>query len=405
MNRRSGTGGLSQACWPRVALVMAASAMFNPTNAQTNNSLPAPERLSFWSPAEQEYGYRSMERIFPTNVIRRGSAVAALPVDPAGEMRVQLELLNRRYTIDDFVSLSRSSGVLVVQDGKVLAERYALGRKPQDRWTSFSVAKSVTSTLVGAAIQDGFIGSVDEQVTKYLPQMKGSAYDGVTIKHLLTMTSGVKWRADYDDPESDFNKYGTDMGAAFLEAMGKMPRVHAPGEKFGYSTAQSNMLGAVVIAATGRSLSDYLSEKIWAPFGMEQDGFWMTSKTGEETGGICFSATLKDYARFGMFILADGVVNGKRVLPEGWIAEATRPHSQNVVGTMGYGYQWWTHPNGAFKGIGIMGQYLHIDPSRGLIIVIQSAWRRYSEQADRDLVDAFIEAVTKSVDARREVAH
>jgi CubicO group peptidase (beta-lactamase class C family) len=363
-------------------------------------ALPSPANFGFWSPTEEEFGFRSMERIFPTHVIHRGESVAPLPYDPAGAMRINFEYQHRRYSVDDFMKINRSSAVLVVQDGKILLERYALGRRPEDRWTSFSIAKSVTSTLVGAAIQDGYIHSVQDPVTQYLPQLKGPAFNGVTIEDMLLMSSGVKWNEHYDDPDSDFNKYATDMGDRFLKLMASRPRVATPGEKFAYSTADASIVGAVVMAATGKSLADYLSEKIWAPFGMEQDGVWMTSASGKETGGICFSATTRDYARFGMFMLADGVINGKRVLPAGWVADATRSHIATTFAPFGYGYYWWTREHGVYQGIGIFGQSLYIDPSRRLVIVVQSAWSTAGNTDNYALESAFFEGVTQLLDAR-----
>lgn len=382
-------------------LLLALGALCSAARAQPREALPSADRLDFWSPTEQEFGYRSMERIFPTHVIHRGEAVAPLPYDPAGEMPVSFEFDHRRYSLDDFMRTDRAAGVLIVQDGKILAERYGLGRKPEDRWTSFSIAKSVTSTLVGAAIQDGYIASVRDPVTKYLPQLTGSAYDGVTIEELMTMASGIQWNEHYDDPESDFNKYATDLSPDLLKALARRPRAQPPGQKFAYSTFDATVTGAIVMAATGKPLSQYLSEKIWAPFGMEQDGIWMTSQSGQDIGGICFSATLKDYARFAMFMLDDGVIRGKRVLPKGWVAQATRPHLTTSFAPFGYGYFWWTRPAGVYQGIGIFGQALYVDPSRRLIIVVQSAWSNADDRQNYDLESALFDGVTRLVDARR----
>jgi len=369
--------------------------------AQPSAPLPSADNLGFWSPTEQEFGYRSMERIFPTHAIHRGETVAPLPYDPAGEMPVGFEFEHRHFSLNDFMAIDRASGVLIVQDGKVLAERYGLGRKPEDRWTSFSIAKSVTSTLVGAAIQDGFIKSVRDPVTKYLPQLKGSAYDGVTIEELLTMSSGIQWNEHYDEPNSDFNQYATELSPEFLKSMASRARAQTPGEKFAYSTWDATLTGAIVMAATGKPLSQYLSEKIWAPFGMEQDAIWMSSHSGQDIGGICFSATLRDYARFAMFMLTDGVIAGKRVLPAGWVAEATRQHLATSFAPFGYGYYWWTRPAGVYQGIGIFGQSLYVDPSRRLIIVVQSAWGTAGDLHNYALENAFFDGVTHLIDARQ----
>lgn len=339
------------------------------------DAAPLEERLGFWSPTEQELGYRAMETIFPANVIKAGGPVRELQVADQ-ELEVAFLHEHRPYTVDDFMKINRVSGLLVIKDGRIVLERYGLGREPSDRWTSFSIAKSVTSTLVGAALLDGAIERLDDPVTRYVPELEGGAYDGVTIRQALQMRSGVGFGEDYNDPASDFSRYATHMGPAFYRQMASQPRVAEPGQEFHYSTAESNLIGAVVMKATGKSLSDYFSEKIWHPFGMEADGVWITSPEGLETGGICFSATLRDYGRLGLFMLEGARAGGKAVVPDGWIAEATAAHSKNTFGELGYGYQWWTGPGDAYRGIGIMGQTLYIDPQRKLVVVIQSAWSK-----------------------------
>lgn len=358
---------------------------------------PLAERLGFWTPSEQEAGYRAMETVFPTNVIKAGGPLRALPVAPQ-EAKIDFVYEHRPYSIDDFVKANRVAGVLVIKDGHIVAERYGLGRGPTDRWTSFSIAKSVTSTLVGAALRDGKIKNLDEPLTRYVPELKGGAYEDVTIRQALEMRSGVGWNEDYNDPASDFSRYATHMGPAFYKQMSAQPRVAAPGAKFHYSTAESNLIGAAVMNATGKSLSAYFSEKIWRPFGMEADAVWMTSPEGLETGGICFSATLRDYGRLGMFMLEDGYAAGKPVLPKGWIADAAAPHSEKAFGDIGYGYQWWTGPGDSYRGLGIMGQALFVDPKRKLIVVIQSAWTKAGGPERYALQWAFIQAAVDATD-------
>jgi len=376
---------ISATLLPLAALLVPAAALASEAMPfYTLQVKPMKERLGFFSPAEQEFGYRTMERVFPTNKIAKGSKVREFKI-AKNPIALEFMFQNRPYTADDFMRVQRTSAILVIKDGTILLEKYGLGRRPGDRWTSFSIAKSVTSTLVGAAIKDGFIKSVDDQVTKYLPELKGSAYDGVTLKQALSMSSGVDWNEDYQDPNSDFSKHATNMGKPFLQMMAAKKRVNPPGEKFAYSTGESNVIGAVVIAATGKTMSQYLSEKIWAPYGMEEEGVWMAAN-GQETGGICFSATLRDYARFGQFILENGMVDGKSVLPDGWVAEATRTQ---VKGDRLYGYQWWPHEDGTFEGIGIMGQSLLVDPASKTIVVIQSAWRKSGDPELRELQSAF----------------
>ncbi len=297
-----------------------------------------------------------------------------------------------------FVQANNTAGLIVVQDGRVRLERYARGFSRTDRYTSFSVAKSLTSTLVGAAVQDGFIKSVDDPVTRYIPELAGSAYDGVTVRQVLTMTSGVKWNEDYTDPKSDVAQMyakpvpaGVDPTVAYLRTL---PREAAPGAKWVYKTGETNLIGVLVTKATGKSLTDYAEEKIWRPYGMERDLFWMVDQSGQNIGGCCLSASLRDYARIGQFVL-DG---GKGVVPATWFADATRAQAQ-VGDGRGYGYQWWTNADGSFQAQGIFGQLIHIDPRRRLVIAMSSAWPKATGLAPAR--QEFVAQIKAALDAER----
>jgi CubicO group peptidase (beta-lactamase class C family) len=296
----------------------------------------------------------------------------------------------------------RVSGVLVLKDGKIVLEKYGLGRKPTDRWTSFSVAKSLTSTLVGAAIQDGKIKSINDPVTAYIPELKGSAYEGVTVRQMLMMSSGVKWNEDYTDPNSDVAKAGdkvTEPGInPMVSYLRKLPRAHEPGSTFNYNTGETDLVGVLVSKATGEPLAQYASEKIWKPWGMGQDAVWMTDPGGQERGGCCISMTLRDYARVGLFIYEGGQAGGKQVVPPWWIADATRKEidlAPNAPG--GYGYFWWIRPNGSYEAVGIFGQSVTTFKDEHLIVVVNSAWPAATGRELSAARNAFFEGVRKAV--------
>jgi CubicO group peptidase (beta-lactamase class C family) len=298
----------------------------------------------------------------------------------------------------------RVRGVLVLHDGRIRLERYLPPHGPAIRWNSFSIAKSITSTLVGAAMKDGAIRSLDDPVTRYITGLRGSAYDEVTVRQLLTMTSGVRWNEDYTDPGSDIARMyaqppdpGFDMTVSYVRTL---PREAPPGAKWVYKTSETNLVGVLVAEATGKPLADYLSEKIWRPYGMERDAEWMIDDVGHEQGGCCLAITLRDYARFGQFILDGARIDGTPIVAEGWLADATRSHV-STGGSSGYGYQWWTRGDGAFEGRGIYGQTLHIDPSRRLVIVINSATERPTDRASGEARQQFIADVRAEVDAER----
>lgn len=361
--------------------------------AQTK--LPSRDHFLFWTPAEQALGYKNIEKIFPTRTVKRGGPVAVLP-HAGGAFDVSYKFGGATVDTAGFMKNTNASGLIVIQHGKILLERYGLGRTEHDRWTSFSVAKSVTSTLIGAAIKDGHIKSLQSPVTDYLPDLKGTAYDGVTVADLITMRSGVKWNEDYTDPKSDVNQFGQQPkradGKDPIEAyMAKLPRANKPGTVFHYDTGETDLAGILVAQATKMHLADYLSQKIWTKIGPEQDAIWIVDKGGEEMGGCCLSMTLRDYARFGLFFLHDGVVNGEHILPDGWVKAASSVQAENHEG--GYGYFWWIHPGHGYAAEGIFGQAIAIDPKTDSVIVINSAW----PVADADKYWATLTAYTDAV--------
>lgn len=360
-------------------------------------AMPTNRDLLFWSQPQRDAAFRAMDRISllaKWHDIPAGSTPSPLPPGPP---------LNLQLDVDAYMAGQRGAALLVLQDGKLRLERYGLDFDRNGRWTSFSVAKSLTSTLMGAAIRDGFIKSLDDKVSVYIPEMKGSAYDDVSIRQLLTMTSGVKWNEDYADPKSDvaqFNNHKPEEGVdSLVSYMRKLPREVPAGTRWLYSTGETNLVGILINRATKKPLATYLSEKIWVPAGMEQKATWILSKTGQEISGCCIQAAPRDFARFGQFILNGAVVNGKSIVPEGWLADATT--SRTTIGQpgRGYGYQWWTYDSGAFTARGIFGQGIFIDPKRKLVIVSNADWaggaRDPGASASRE---AFYQAVQKAVD-------
>jgi CubicO group peptidase (beta-lactamase class C family) len=346
---------------------------------------PGLPSILVWTPQQQSDWYRDIESVYRVGTVKRGDHVHALPKAET-QIDFKFDHAGRTWSVDDYMKANNVSGVVILKDGKIVLERYGMGRKPEDRWTSFSVAKSVTSTLVGAAIQDGKIKSLNSPVTDYIPELKGSGYDGVTVRQLLMMSSGVKWNEDYTDPKSDVAQSATlpvEPGKNPLVAyMSKLPRPNAPGSVFNYSTGETDLVGILVSNAVGKSLSAYASEKIWAPYGMERDAIWMVDPAGHERGGCCMSITLKDYARIGQFMLDGGKAGGKQVVPTGWVDEATSPQITNGTRERGYGYFWWMPDNGAFEARGIFGQSITVFRQDRIVIVTNAAW---SQATGRDL--------------------
>jgi CubicO group peptidase (beta-lactamase class C family) len=382
------------------ALVVAGFAGWFSLDKETRGllaTLPTNRDVLFWSQPQRDAAFRALDRL---PVLARSHVVPAggtpMPLPPGPPLELPLD-------IDAYLAGQHGAALLIVQDGKLRLERYGLGFDGSGRWTTFSVAKSITSTLVGAAIRDGYIKSMDDKVSRYIPEMKGSAYDDVSLRQLLTMTSGVKWNEDYADPNSDvarFNNHKPEPGVdALVSYMRKLPREAPPGTRWLYSTGETNLVGVLLGRATKKPLATYLSEKIWVPAGMEQQATWLLNRTGNEISGCCIQASSRDFARFGLFILNGARVNGKSIVPDGWLAEATTSRTDIGRPGRGYGYLWWTYTDGAFSARGIFGQGIFIDPKRKLVIVSNADWTGgATDRVASEAREAFYRAVQKTVD-------
>ena len=360
-------------------------------------TLPTNRDLLFWSQPQRDAAFRALDRL---PVLAKARVVPAggtpLPMPPGAPLKLPLD-------VDAYMAGQRSAALIVVQDGKLRLERYGLGFDAQGRWTSFSVAKSITSTLVGAALKDGYIRSMDDKVSDYIPQMKGSAYDDVSIRQLLTMSSGVRWNEDYGDPQADvaqFNNHKPEPGMdAIVSYLRRLPREVPAGSRWHYSTGETNLVGILVAQATGKPLATYLSEKIWRPLGMEQQATWILSGTGKEISGCCIQASTRDFARFGVFILDGARIGGQSIVPDGWLGEATTERIGIGQPGRGYGYQWWTYTDGSFSARGIFGQGIFIDPKRKLVIASNANWGGGATDREANPArEAFYRAVQKAVD-------
>lgn len=328
----------------------------------TPSTPPPPEDpgVLFWSQPVRADRFGRLEDFYAGLQVAPAARVRALPVGaPLAAADVA--------AIDGHLEAMGAVGIMILQDGKL---RYRWSRTvPDPRWTSFSVAKSFTSTLLGAAVKDGKI-ALSDPVTKYLPALAGSAYDGVTVEQVATMTSGVKWNEDYTDPGSDVARMLTVppvQGELQSITYAKTLTREAPaGSKWVYKTLETNLLGDIVAAATGKSLAAYAKEKIVDPAGFAGPLFWMVDRTGANIGGCCISLQLSDYARMGQWVLE----GGQPSVLAGWFEQAGGKRV-DIGGGAGYGYQWWSNPFG-FGAQGIFGQYITIVPAERLVIAVVS---------------------------------
>lgn len=359
-------------------------------------TLPTDRDVLMWSSDQRDAAFRALDRL---PVLAKASRVSPSPTPRALPTGAPLKIPG----IDAFMADQRSAGIVIIHDGKLRFERYGLDFDAMGRWTSFSVAKSFTSTLVGAAILDGFIKSLDDTVSHYIPDLRGSVYDGVTIRHLLTMSSGARWNEDYEDPTADvarFNNATPDEGVdATVSYMRTLQRAHSAGTVWHYNTGETNLVGVLVSAAVGKPLAQYLQEKIWHPAGMESEATWLLGKTGHEIAGCCIQAATRDYARMGLFVLDNGAVGGKQIVPADWFAQATTKQFEIGEPGRGYGFQWWTYDDGSVAAQGIFGQGIFIDRARKLVIATNANWPRASLGPQPAQRQAFYHQVQALIDA------
>lgn len=335
--------------------------------------------------------YRNTERLFPTRTIPASSRPKPLEKSLLSlhDFKSSIQdhtttLANQSYDIYDYFTMNAVTGMVILKQGKLVYENYQHGNGPDTRWMSMSLAKSITSTLIGLAIKDGYITSINDPTIKYVPELKGSAYEGTTILQILGMNSGVKWDETYTNLESDRRKFLKSQinqkPGSLLEVMASLPKKGAPGTIHNYSTGETTIASEIVIGATKKSLAEYLYEKIWDPCGMESKAeWWLDSPNGNEIGGSGLSATLRDYARFGQFFLEGGKVGEKTTLPRGWRNLVSQPTTLDNGEKVNYGLMWWpaltkkAKLHKAFQAYGIHGQIIHIDPHEKVVIAVSSA--------------------------------
>lgn len=356
------------------------------------------EGVLFWSQAQRDRDFSRMYHLFPADRIAHGTQVHALP---AG-VPLQPRWRDPQMNLTRYMQRYHVAGVMVLQDGRIRLQRYAANFGPEQRWTSFSVAKSVTSVLLGIALKHGDIRSLNDRLATYIPELASSAYANVTVRQLLTMTSGVRWNEDYTDPQSDVAQMyrGACVAgqAQVLPYLAKRPRAFPAGTHFNYNTAETDLLGVLVQRATHRSLAAFLSQTVWRPYGMASDAYWIKDgcDATEDTGGSGLSATLADYARFGQFMLDGGRIDGRPVIAKAWLAGALHKQERVADPARGYGFLWWTDRDGSYAAIGIFGQLLYVDPRLHLVIAQVAAWPKADSDDEVAARRAFVAAVKRA---------
>lgn len=343
------------------------------------------EIINFTNPKYITENYRRVHEMFPATVVRKGERVsslhyAAMPLPETyhydGEERSLTALLEETGT----------TGFIVAKDDTILFEDYYQGETEGDRHIMFSVTKSFVSALIGIALEDGLINSIDDPVTKYVPELEGSGYSGVKIRDILQMSSGVAFNEDYADPSSDVNRMGglIATGGSLDDYAAGMKREREPGTLNKYVSVDTHVLGMVLKRVTGETLTAYLERKLWQPMGMEFDAYFMVDGEDMELAMGGLNVALRDMVRMGRLYLHKGNWDSVQIVPQQWVNDSTTPgaphvmpghNNPNSTNPFGYGFQWWTpvEPHGDFFAAGIYYQYIYVDPTTGVIIAKTSA--------------------------------
>ena len=331
-----------------------------------------------FSNMDEAFFHHDLEKSVPPHKWPENLSPLPETVTIAGEAR----------NLDEFLTLTQTTALLVIKDGEILFEDYYLGTNQDDRRISWSMAKSFLSALFGIAVENGQIGSLDDQVTEYVPALKNTAYDGASIRNVLNMASGVAFDEDYLDPKSDINRMGRvlALGGSMDEfAASLTERARAPGNGRQYVSIDTHVVGMVLRAATETNIHDYFLDNLWSKIGPGADAFYLTdgNDVAFVLGGL--NMRTRDYALFGQLMLQGGVWNGQQVIPADWVAESTTASAPpDTEGTgVEYGYQWWVpeDSHGDYFAVGIYEQYIYIDPAANMVIVKNSANRQFKEAA------------------------
>lgn len=363
--------------------------------------------LGLFSGAPQHDNFCRLPQVLPSRAMRSSSAPVELPEGDPVEFPASYEHEGARRDAERFFVDTDTAALLVLQDGAVRLERYALTGGRERPWISWSVAKSFVSALVGIAIEEGHLPGVDAPISDWIRVEPGSAYDGVSIRHVLQMSSGARWNEDYNDPASDVYRLGAAMAGALTldDFVGGMTRDCEPGRVCRYNSGDTQALGALLAKATGRTLADYTREKLVEPLGMTVPGAWLVDSAGMEMAFAGLNLTARDFARIGELYRNGGRWNGRQVVPEAWVRASVTPDAPHLKPgqpiladhrfDLGYGYQWWIPEGdrGEFSAIGIYNQFVYVDPSRRAVVVKLSANRAYGTSTD-DSTNRDVETVS-----------
>jgi len=331
--------------------------------------------------------FRSFDSVWPVSVMEASTKKHIYPKNSVITLPSNFEFNGTSYESIKFLKDSWTTGFLVIQNDSIVFEEYYLGNTESTRNISWSMAKSFISALMGIAIEEGYITSVNQNVEEYVPELKGSSYEGVRIKDVLQMSTGVKFNEDYGDFNSDINRWGRGfaLGGSQDKFAASLEREAQPGTVNHYVSINTHVLGMIITRATGRTITNYMQEKLYNPLGMEYNGYWLLDGKNMEMvlGGL--NLTLRDYAKMGTLFLKNGNMNGKQIVPKDWVQSSVTPDGAHVLpgNEFGYGYHWWIPEGdeGEFMAIGIYNQCIYLNPTTGTVIVKLSANPKFNDKS------------------------
>jgi CubicO group peptidase (beta-lactamase class C family) len=330
--------------------------------------------------------FRSANQLWSSRTMT--AAAQPRPYQQGSELELPetFSFADQNLNAKQFLSDSWTTGLLVIKQDEIVYEEYFLGSSESTRTISWSMAKSFISAMIGIAVNEGSIGSIEQPVDVYAPELKGSGYEGVRIKDVLQMSSGIAFNEDYGDFSSDINRWGRGfaMGSSQDEFAASLVRGRQPGTVNHYVSIDTHVLSMVLSRATGKSVTDYMQEKLYQPLGMEFDGYWLIDSYGKEMALGGLNLTLRDFAKLGSLYLHQGAVDEQQIVPVNWVAASTiadAVHLQPAQADFGYGYQWWLplSDSGEYMAMGVYGQYIYVNPARDIVIVKLSANPHYND--------------------------
>ncbi len=355
-----------------------------------SNGYPFGARGTFLTPPFLVGSHSHMDQVFAGRFVRRAATPSRL-ARAAAEPPIQYDYEGQRFTVEDYLARHPVTGFLIARGDTILLERYQYARNDRHRLASWSMAKTVTAMLIGIAIAEGRIRSVDDRADAYVPALIGTEYGATSLRHLLQMSSGVRFLEEYSGRD-DVMQLARDtfarVGVGGVDAVKRFnERVAPSGTRFYYASIETEVLGLVLTNAVGRPVAEYLEQKIWQPMGAEADATWLVDRSGQESTYCCLNAVLRDYARLGLLLAHDGNWRGLQIIPAAWIADATTKHPNRdylwpTVATpfFGYGYQTWIFPGEErrFALLGVRGQRIFVDPASRLVMVHTAVRKRES---------------------------